>query len=94
MRPSFGLGPFGLRSTSTRRDPNPRVLPNKTSAQEGEGGQKIAANLRKNSIYFANRGGGVKKSNKSVDVIYGSPLNGNSVCAPPRMSAAALSGTH
>ena len=46
-----------------------------TSAKKGGGGFRSAANLRTNRTYFAGReGGGVKRSQNSVDVIYGSPL--------------------
>ena len=47
-----------------------------TPAGNGGGCDKKKANLRANSIDFADReeNGGKKKSNNCADVIYGSPL--------------------
>ena len=43
--------------------------------REGGGGSRNAAELRTNSIAFADKeAGGIKKSHRYVDVIYGSPL--------------------
>ena len=47
-------------------------LPHMTSAQKGEGESRNTQNLLTNSISFKREG--IKKSIKSVDVIYGSPL--------------------
>ena len=45
-----------------------------TSADKGEGGMKCNKFADELYIFFGQKGGGVKTSQNSVDVIYGSPL--------------------
>ena len=54
----------------------PSAGPPYITSKQKRRGDKKNPNLQTNSIYFAEKlGGGVKKSQNVVDVIYGSPLD-------------------